>query len=152
MNAWPIVLPGRLEKGQVLFAKKSLDQQLRGRRDCDLEIIIDRKHATRSLAQNRLYFGVYVKLISEHTGYSLDEVHELLKAKFLPKKLAVADQNGEVTDEFVIGGSTAKLNKIEFGEYLERIQIWAAETLGVVVPDPPQDSLDDRRGRQAAHA
>jgi hypothetical protein len=151
-SPWPIVLVGHLRAGKVLFSQKALAQLLRGRQDCPVEITIERKHATRSGAQNRMYWGFYVHLISEHTGYTPDEVHDLLKTKFLPKKLAVADQHGEVTDEFVVGGSTAKLNKIEFGEYLERIQIWATETLGVVVPDPPQDTLDDRKGRQQVSA
>lgn len=147
-RSWPVVLPARLEKGEIRLAKRTLDQRLRGRRDCDLEIIIDRKHATRSIAQNRMYWGSYVKGISEHTGYTPDEVHELLKAKFLPKKFALVDRDGVITDEFIIGTSTTRLNKIEFGEYLERIQQWAAEN-GIVIPDPPKDELDDRRGSQA---
>lgn len=150
VNPWPIALVGYLRGGKVLFSQKALAQQTRGRKDCEIEIIIERKHATRSIAQNRMYWGFYVHLISEHTGDTPEEVHELLKVMFLPKKLAMPDENGEA-QEFVIGGSTAKLNKIEFGEYLERIQIWAAKTLEVVVPDPPvvEDALDDRRGRQA---
>lgn len=151
-RTWPIVLPARLERGVVMFAKATLDRRIKGRPDCELEITIERKHATRSHAQNRFYWGVYIHLISEHTGYSPDETHELLKAKFLPKKLAIADQNGEVTDEFVIGQSTTRLNKIEFGEYMERVAQWAAETLGVVMPEPIPNELDDRRGRRAVHA
>jgi hypothetical protein len=59
-----------------------------------------------------------------------------LKAKFLPKHLSVPNQNGEIVGEFVIGGSTTKLNKLEFGEYCDSIVRWAAEDLGLVIPDP----------------
>lgn len=141
---WPVIMPARLHAGAIQINRKHLAQLLRGRQDCELEIVIERKHATRSVAQNRLYWGVYCAVLSEHTGYSKDELHELLKAKFLPKKMALADANGEITEEFVIGGSTTRLNKIEFGEYLRQIQQWAAEELDVVIPDPV-DHLDDRR-------
>lgn len=137
MTGWPLVVSGRLERGVIKLNLSRLQRLLRGRRDCDLEVVIERKHATRSLAQNALYWGVYVDLLAEHTGYTPDEVHELLKAKFLPKTLAVTDGNGEIKGEFVIGGTTTRLNKIEFGEYLRSIQHWAAEALGVVIPDPP---------------
>ncbi len=132
---WPIVLPARLEGGSVKLNSQRLDAMLRGRRDCDLEIIIERKHATRSLAQNAFYWSVVVASLSEHTGYTPDEIHEILKAKFLPKTRAITDRNGEIVGEFVIGGSTTALNKIEFGEYIEQVRVWAAE-LGVYIPDP----------------
>lgn len=135
-GAWPIVLPARLESGVMKLNAKRLAQLLRGRRDCDLELVIERKHATRSAAQNSYYWGVVVGLLSEHTGYTPDEIHEILKAKFLPKKLAVTDGNGEIRGEFVIGGTTTRLNKIEFGEFVEAVRRWAAEDLGVVIPDP----------------
>lgn len=103
-------------------------------RDGEYTITIQRKHAHRSQAQNRLYWGVYVRTLSEYTGYSPDEMHEVLKAKFLPKRLAIADANGEVHDEFVIGGSTTRLDVIEFGDYLAAIHQWGAE-LGCEFPE-----------------
>ena len=51
-------------------------------------------------------------------GHTPDEMHEVLKAKFIPKRFAVADGNGEIRDELVIGGSTAILNTVEFGGVL----------------------------------
>jgi hypothetical protein len=113
-------------------------QVLKTWRDGEYTVTIARKHATRSVDQNRLYWGVYVRTLSDYTGYSPDEMHEVLKAKFLPKRLAIADGNGEVQNEFVIGGSTTKLNVIEFGDYLAAIHDWAAQ-LGCVFPE-----LDDR--------
>lgn len=131
---WPIVLHARLEKGVLKLNAKRLAQALKGKRDADVEIVIERKHATRSLAQNAAYWGVYIKALCEHTGYTADEMHDILKAKFLPKKLAVTDKNGEIHGEFVIGGTTTRLNKIEFGEYMDAIRVWAAEELGVEIP------------------
>ncbi len=105
-------------------------------RDGAVSITVERKVATRSQRQNAYYWGVCLELVSEHTGYTPDEVHEFAKAKFLPKKLAFADGNGEVKDDMVIGGTTTKLDTIQFGEFIEAFRRWAAETLDVVIPDP----------------
>lgn len=102
----------------------------------EIEIVARRKRATRSDQQNRWYWGVIVESISEHTGYTPDEVHEFLKAKFIPKRLAMADGNGEIKDELVIGGTTTRFNKLEFGEYCESIRQWAATELDINIPDP----------------
>lgn len=95
-----------------------------------------KKRATRSLQANAYYWGVVVHELSEHTGYSPDEMHDFLKAKFIPKRLAVVKGNGLICEERVIGGSTAKMNTNEFYEYCASIKQWAAETLDVVIPDP----------------
>jgi hypothetical protein len=36
----------------------------------------------------------------------------------------------------VIGKSTTKLNKVEFGEFCESVRRWAAESLSIDIPDP----------------
>jgi hypothetical protein len=136
MSDWPIILPAQLVSGRLKVNRRKLSQLLQSRRDCELSMVIEKKHATRSLAQNAFYWAGVVGAISDHTGYTPDEVHEILKAKFLPKKLALADGNGEVVDELVIGGSTTKLNKLEFGEYIERVRLWASITLGLDIKDP----------------
>lgn len=84
---------------------------------------------------NALYWAVYVETLAEHTGYAPEEMHDILKAKFLPKKCAVQDKNGEVVGEFVIGGSTVKLNTSQFCDYLRDIKVWARESLDVEIPE-----------------
>lgn len=81
-------------------------------RDGAITIRVSRQHALRSGQQNRWYWGVIVQLLADHTGYTADEIHEVLKAKFIPKHLALADRNGEVKGEFVIGGTTTTMNKL----------------------------------------
>jgi hypothetical protein len=56
--------------------------------------------------------------------------------RFIPKKLAVCDGNGEIKGEFVLGGSTRKMNTSEFQDYCEQIRRWAATELGVDIPNP----------------
>lgn len=97
---------------------------------------IMRRSAKRSNPQNRYYWGVVVHMIRMgllNLGHDLnkDEVHGFLKQKFN----AVQIVNGEgVVEE--IPGSTATLNKIQFGEYLEKIFQWASEYLSITIPSP----------------
>lgn len=136
MSDWPLILPAQLVSGRLKLNRRRLADLLKLRRDCELVLIIEKKHATRSLAQNAYYWSGVVGTIAEYTGYTPEEVHELLKAKFLPKTLAIPDANGEVVTELTIGQSTTKLNKLEFGEYIEAIRKWAGESLGLEIHDP----------------
>lgn len=136
------ITTGRVKQGRLEIRRR---QEMRNTiakwKDGDVLITITPRRAARSMNQNAWYWGVIVEHLSEHTGHTPDELHELLKAMFLPKRLAVQDQNGEIQGEYVIGGSTTKLNTLEFGEYCEAIRQWAAETLGVVIPDPDTGAL-----------
>lgn len=105
-------------------------------RDGEMRVSISKARATRSRSQNAWYWACVVGLVAEHTGYTPDEIHEIYKAKFLPKRLAFADGNGEVVDQFVIGGTTTRLDTLAFSEFCEAIRGWAADTLHVVIPDP----------------
>ncbi len=90
---------------------------------------------SRSSQQNRYYWAVVLPPIADYTGYTVDETHEVLKQMFLPKQVAVCDGNGEVVGAFVIGGSTTRLTRAAFTEYLERIREFARERLSVEIPD-----------------
>ena len=81
---------------------------------------------TRSIQQNRYYHGVVCKLIADHTGYSGDEIHQLLAEQFLSY-----EKGGK---SFV--RSTTKLKTAEFENYLESCRRWAAMDLQVYIPLP----------------
>lgn len=133
---WPLIMPAQLVNGRLKVNRVRLAKLLAGRRDCELEIVIERKHATRSLSQNAFYWSAVIGAISDYTGYTAEEVHEFCKSRFLPKRIVMADKHGEVTEEIVIGTSTTKLNKVQFGEFITAIQMWAAETLDLNIPNP----------------
>lgn len=107
----------------------------------ELEIRVGRVRAVRSIQLNRYYYGVVVRLISEHTGYTPDETHDALKMLHLSKTLAMQNGNGEVVNEIVIGGSTRKLTNLEFNDYCSRIRAWASESLDVYIPEPNEQEL-----------
>lgn len=132
-----ISTPGEIRKGKLRVKHAdAFSQQLARFRDGAVQITVERKYANRSTRQNSWYWAAVVGLVAEHTGYSPDEIHEIYKAKFLPKKLAFADQNGEVKGEFVLGGTTTTLDTVQFSEFCEAIREWAASELGVNIPDP----------------
>jgi hypothetical protein len=102
----------------------------------ELDVRIEPHKDGRSQKQNRWYWGQVLGLVSEHTGYTPEELHEYFKSRFIPKRIALSDDNGVVVDDRVIGGSSAKLDVEAFAHYCECIRQFAAEDLGVVIPDP----------------
>ena len=97
-----------------------------------VEVRIQNKSA-RTVQQNRLWWA-YVTILSNDLGYSKDEVHEILKFKFLQKE-KVDEKTGET---FPYLGSTAKLSKIEFGELVDKLQQWAVEQFNIILPSPDE--------------
>lgn len=133
---------GSVERGRVNVTERawrSLREAVSRWPNCPIVVTVKRKHATRSLQQNAYLWGVVYALLSDHTGYTPEEIHDYCKMRFLPKRVCIANGNGEVVDDLVIGGSTAKLNKLEFGEYVDAIRSWARETLDVEIPLPQSE-------------
>lgn len=117
-------------------ARRSFDDGLRLLVGKPILISVTEERATRSASQNAWYWGVIMARLSDRTGYTPDELHEYCKQRFLSKHLAIANDNGEIVDDRVIGGSTTKLTTKAFGEYCELIRQWAAAELGLDIPDP----------------
>lgn len=127
----------RLRSGVVTIAnRRHLDESLKRWRDCDLTVTFERQHATRSKAQNDYYHSVVVARIAATWKRDVKATHEILKAVHLPHDLALRGENGTLMDGYVIGGSTRKLDKLRFIDYLESIVGWAAEKLDCPIPDP----------------
>lgn len=144
-----VTTTARVEGGKLQLRNRAkFAAELATLRDGEVVVTVEKKHATRSLDQNAWYWSQVVGLVAQHTGYTPDEIHEIYKAKFLPKELTFADGNGEIQGSFVIGGTTTRLNKLEFAEYCERIREWAAESLDVNIPDP--DPAWREQGSEAA--
>jgi hypothetical protein len=102
-------------------------------------IKFERKGSKRSLPQNNYYHGVVVQSVRlglKEIGYDLThyETHFFLKQRF--NCIEIPNKEGEAIE---VPGSTAKLNKIEFSEYIERIAQWAAEYLSIVIPAADED-------------
>lgn len=87
----------------------------------------------RTVAFNAYYFGA-MKYLSEQTGYTQNELHEMNKEDFNAHPVQfVNKKTGEITERMV-PQSTAKMSTSAFMEFLERVrQGWAER--GYEVPD-----------------
>lgn len=92
-----------------------------------IEVILRKKTKKSSLPQNRYYYGVICKLLSEHTGHTVDEIDCILKWKFLKQK----DEKGM---EFV--PSKMDLSTVDREKFHEDCRRWAAVVLEVNIPLP----------------
>lgn len=94
-----------------------------------VQITIEERKKRRSNPQNAYYHGVVLKMIADFCGYRGEDeitgIHEELKRKFLPK-----------IGNLSIVKSTSSLNTEEFSSYVENVRMWAAEELGIYIPDP----------------
>lgn len=132
-----VVASVRLERGKLTIRnRRRFDAALAAIRDCEGTLTFERCHATRSKAQNDYYYAVVVARVAAKWNKDPKFTHELLKAQFLPHDLAAQGRNGVLVKGLVIGGSTAKLNKLQFIDYLEAIVGWAAEKWDLYIPDP----------------
>ncbi len=87
---------------------------------------IEKKKNKRSLSQNAFYF-LYLGVIENETGNTVDDLHELFKRKFLkPVEKTIMGENIRLPN------STKNLSKHEFSEYLDRI----CALTNVPIPDP----------------
>ena len=98
----------------------------------------------RSNSQNALYWLFLGYLWSDcdlKSEYStVDELHETLKATFLSKRVF---HNGK---EFIKVGSTTALGKVEFGEYLEKINKAMIEYQNIDTSEFWQNYKDNKEG------
>lgn len=81
----------------------------------------------RSSAANRYYWGVCLAIMAKHLGYTSEELHEGLKAKFRGRE--------DITTGLVIARST-RTNSAEFWDYIAQVREWSHQFLGVYIPEP----------------
>lgn len=97
-------------------------------------VTVVRQQHVRSMEANRYYWGVVVSGIAAYIGEGRDETHDLLKAKFLPGR-SVELLDGKVLE---MPPTTRTLSVEQFAAYIEAIRVWAAQFLGLSIPDANQ--------------
>jgi len=104
-------------------------------------ITVERAPKRRTLNANRRYFGALVRHLAEHTGHTVEDLHEDLKLTLNPKQ-ATNLITGEVKE---VGGRTRLMTSAEFAEFTNKVGE-LCEFLGVRIPSPDQywNSLEDR--------
>jgi hypothetical protein len=130
------LLPARIEKGKILWQNPVLSAQILTQLEGeDVKVSIKPLYKSRSLSQNNYYWAVIVQILADFTGYSADEIHEVLKSKFLSDEKEVA---GEIIR---YAKSTTTLDTLEMEDYLHNIREWASAKLNVFIPLPNEVDL-----------
>ena len=110
-------MKARIEKLKLIpenpYHYKAVLERFEGK---EVEVTIEEWLDNRTTAQNR-YLWAYYTLISTETGDDANSLHELFKRQFLAPRFIVA-----MGQTVKIPGSTAKLSKKEFSEYIMRIE------------------------------
>ena len=110
---------------------------LKGLTPGKVRVTVERVYKNRSLLQNDYYHAVVIPICTTgliDLGHRVneDDTHEILKAMF-NKKEFVNEKTGEVT---TYGATTTEMTTTDMMAYFEEINQWAAEYLGVFIPDP----------------
>lgn len=113
---------GKRARTAGILAKLPLDGRI-------WDVQIKPYQSRRSVDANRRLWALH-KLAASETGHSVEELHELCKAKFLPRRtVKVGDEEIEVY------GSSAKLNKKDFRDFMDRTEEFYISELGVFLGD-----------------
>lgn len=126
---------GRVEAGRLQIDRGELRKVLGQWEGKTVRVTVKRDRGTRTDKQNRYLWFAY-HLIEKETGQDADDIHEVAKARFLPKSVAICDGNGEVRGEYVIGGSTTKLSTVEFADFVAKLREWGRDWFHVEIPEP----------------
>lgn len=132
------VLKGKFKRNinQILDAVASFEGK-----DCIFSI--EKVKKTRSNNQNRYYHGVIIPIVKnclKEAGYIMnnDEVHELLKLKFLREVLFIDENTGDVTERVK---STTELSTSAFMDYASDIRQFTLEYFNTDIPEPNEEIM-----------
>ena len=134
---------GKIEGGKLtIYHRQDFIQALENIGELECTLTLEKRTKKRSNSQNSYLWGVVYPLSRDcfkDIGYflSLDEVHEFFKDKFL-KDVVVHPDTGEMLGNTV--KKSSNLNTIEFNEYFENIIRFIAETFGVEIPYPNEQT------------
>jgi len=88
------------------------------------------------LKQNRYYFGVVLKVISDDTGHTTDDLHAFFKTMFLKDKVEIKGKT------YAVVRGTSDLSTSEFVDYVKEVKMWVAQNLDIFVPDAKDVETD----------
>lgn len=91
----------------------------------------------RSSAENRYFHGIVLPIIAYHTGYSVDEVKDIVKTMFLKREMTLKTRSG-MKEVFAVSGSS-ELSTAEFEAFMSNIRQWASKELGLWIPEPNEE-------------
>lgn len=130
------VTVARVEAGKLKIRDlQHFNAGLSKMRDGEVLVTVSKPYAVRSKEQNNFWWGTVIERFSEHTGYSPNQMHDVLKTELIGQHMLIPDFGGVIVREITIPGSTRKMSTVQFSELIEKAQAFGAE-LGLYVPSP----------------
>lgn len=133
-----ITITSQVTNGKLTRNRNQLTEAIKSFEGKTITISIEKTKNKRSNPQNSYYFGIVIPILKDalkEAGYTMtnDNVHELLKLKFLKETILTDENTGECIERIK---STTELSTTGFMEYILQIQQWCSEFFAVVIPDP----------------
>ena len=125
------IFRGSVNKGQLVMGADYIDTlaMLEGQ---DIDLTIEKHRNNRSTRQNKYFYGVIVKMLSDELGYTKDEMADIVKGKFLSEEIKVGNDIIRYTK------SSTLLNTLDFESLMTDIREWASAELNIFLPLPNQ--------------
>tara|TARA_A100001201_G_scaffold74484_1_gene67662 strand:+ start:170 stop:559 length:390 start_codon:yes stop_codon:yes gene_type:complete len=121
----------KIINGKIVYTYPSkVERQIQKLDNTSVIVEIKKNTVKRSGALNQYYWKVVVGILTDELGYTKEEMHEVLKSKFLYKKELIGDEWIRVAI------STTKLTNKEFIDYIDKIKMFASQELSIYIPDP----------------
>ena len=124
MKAYGKIINGKL----TLNNERSFKDKLIEFEGKEVEIRIKVRTNNRSKEQNSLYWK-WINILSNETGFQVEEMHELVKYKFLQRNVV----NNDGVEELILK-STTTLTVSEFNKFMNDVLYWSNDTLNINLP------------------
>jgi len=121
---------GKIKKGKIIFDDKAKFLNSIAKIEDGIKIVIEVREAkdVRTNSQNRLWWK-WMEIISSELGYEKQEIHDILKYKFLLREEMM---DGEIHQNLK---STTTLTKKEFNKLTQDVFFWANDTFNINLPN-----------------
>ena len=121
---------GKNQKGKIIFDNKAECINSIGKMEDGVRVVIEIREAenVRTNQQNKLWWS-WMNIIADELGYSKQEIHDILKYKFLLREEMI---DGEIHQSLK---STTTLTKKEFNKLTEDVFYWANDTFNINLPN-----------------
>lgn len=135
-----ITITSSVENGNLKRNRKLIKDAISTFENKTVSITIQKFRKSRSNNQNAYFWGVVVPLVQQGLIDATAEVRDaqsiyqqILLPMFAPTRDITNRDTGEVISERM---TSSELSTVEFMEFIQEIQKWAAEFLGITIPDP----------------
>ena len=135
---------GFVQNGKISLPTQFREWVLKAYEGKEIRVTVKEYRMIRSTRQNAYYWGVviphmvagFVSLgnnwLNPQNKEHQEMVHEILKDRFLANGIEVVIGNEVVKTR----PTTTEADTKEMNEFIERIKMFAHETMGILIPDP----------------